>query len=112
MSKLLRYTREIIECRAVLPYNGDCRATGYDAKRWRGINVVDPGAVPGGSTIFHREMQDGGAETGSTRAVKVLSGVRHCIRRYRAKLTNANDNFAFVAANDNSVVEGEGRIAA
>jgi len=24
----------------------------YDAKRWHGINVVDPGAVPGGSTIL------------------------------------------------------------
>lgn len=33
-------------------------------------------------------------------------------RRYRAIIINANDNFAFVAANDNSVVEGEGRIAA
>jgi hypothetical protein len=53
-----------------------------------------------------------GADTGSTRAVKAFYGVRHSIRRYRANFINANDNFAFVAANDNSVVEGEGRIAA
>jgi len=57
-------------------------------------------------------ISDGGAETGSTRAIKVIFGIRHCIRRYRAKIINANDNFAFVAANDNSVVEGEGRVAA
>tara|TARA_X000001036_G_scaffold380072_1_gene371261 strand:- start:1884 stop:2057 length:174 start_codon:yes stop_codon:yes gene_type:complete len=57
-------------------------------------------------------MLNGGAEIGSTRAIKTLYGVRHCIRRYRAIITNANDNFVFVAANDNSVVEGEGRIAA
>jgi len=33
-------------------------------------------------------------------------------RRYRAIFINANDNFAFVASNDNSVVAGNGRIAA
>ena len=71
---------------------------------------------PGGGTrrLHHLtfQMLYGGAEIGSTRAIKTLSGVRHCIRRYRAIITNANDNFVFVAANDNSVVEGEGRIAA
>ncbi len=77
---------------------------------------------PGGSTrqLHHLRAFDylsgilsgGGAETGSTRAVKVFNGVRHCIRRYRAILIVANDNSQFVASNDNSVVEGEGRIAA
>ena len=44
--------------------------------------------------------KNGGAETGSTRAVKAKSGVRHGIRRYRARQSNANDNY--VVANDNS----------
>ena len=56
-------------------------------------------------------LSGGGADTGSTRVIKALDGVRYCIRRYRAKFINANDNFAFVAANDNTVA-GEGRIAA
>jgi len=37
---------------------------------------------------------------------------RSAFRRYRIFLIVANDNNQFVAANDNSVVEGEGKIAA
>ncbi len=37
---------------------------------------------------------------------------RSAFRRYRIFLIVANDNSQFVAANDNSVVAGEGRIAA
>lgn len=48
----------------------------------------------------------GGAETGSTRVVKA-SLRRSAFRRYRIIVINANDNHAFVAANDNSVVAGE-----
>jgi len=99
----------------------------YDVTRLYGINVRGPG----GSTrrlhhfdFKHQEAtsvarqkvgaldQDGGAETGSTRVVKVCGDVRHCIRRYRANIINANDNVAFVAANDNSVVAGDVRKAA
>ena len=92
---------------------------------------MDPGAVPGGSTIFCKDCaictksvrlraaanaaffaKESGAETGSTRVVKVCGDVRHCIRRYRANIINANDNVAFVAANDNVVVAGDVRKAA
>ncbi len=69
---------------------------------------MDPGAVPGGSTIFQNPfagaVQDGGAETGSTRVVKVTHGVRNdtagtLCPQGQANI-NANDNF--VVANDNS----------
>lgn len=44
------------------------------------------------------------------RSKGILNGVRHSIRRYRAKFVNANDNFAVVAANDN--VDGAVALAA
>jgi len=34
-----------------MPYNGATGIARYDAKRGCGISVVDPGAVPGSSTI-------------------------------------------------------------
>ena len=37
---------------ASLYYNAPCWFFGYDTKRLYGINVADPGAVPGGSTII------------------------------------------------------------
>ena len=62
--------------------------TRYDAKRGSGIGVLDPGAVPGGSTTFNlvKQVKGGGAETGSTDVVMASGGVRYCIRRYRAIL--------------------------
>ena len=53
----------------------------YDAKRGYVIDVMDPGAVPGGSTRVHRVedmsfVNSGGAETGSTCVLKVSGGVR------------------------------------
>ena len=72
---------------------------------------MDPGAVPGSSTIFAFTGECHGAETGSTRVVKAFCGVR-CFRRYRINLIVANDNSQFVAANDNFVVEGDTAIAA
>ncbi len=71
----------------------------YDAKRGCGIGVLDPGAVPGSSTILD-DVQKYGAETGSTSVIKAFWGVRNGIRRYRAITIVANDNF--VVANDNS----------
>jgi hypothetical protein len=68
---------------------------------------VDPGAVPGGSTQKHLGVFLGGAETGSTRAIKIKSASVARLFVIGAKLTNANDNFAFVAANDNSFVGAE-----
>ncbi len=89
----------------------------YDVTRLYGIDVRGPGGSTRrlhhfGSNHSKEQDQDGGAETGSTRVVKVCGDVRHCIRRYRAKFINANDNVAFVAANDNTVVEGDVRKAA
>ncbi len=52
----------------------------YDAKRCCEISGVDPGAVPGGSTIRRMAINEfsfcDGAETGSTHVVKTFSGVR------------------------------------
>lgn len=74
---------------------------------------MDPGAVPGGSTIcggrglsgnntFRKgeDAADGGAETGSTRAVKVKSA-SGMVPPLSGCIIVANDNFK-VAANDNS----------
>ena len=79
----------------------------YDAKLWLRIGVVDPGAVPGGSTrilpLLRTEILRevcGGAETGSTRAVKVFEGIRDGSGVTGPGITNANDNF--VVANDNN----------
>lgn len=73
---------------------------------------MDPGAVPGGSTINRSTVSFYvGAETGSTWVIKIWF-VSVVIRRYRMIITNANDNVAFVAANDNSVFVGEGKAAA
>jgi hypothetical protein len=56
----------------------------------RGIIVVDPGAVPGASTIY-------GGETGSTRVVKthLLPGM---IPPLSGQITSANDNEALAVA--------------
>ena len=84
----------------------------YDAKRCYGISVVDPGAVPGGSTNFAGKCglspptfgESGGAETGSTRVIKVINGVRNdtagTLCPQGQAIINANDNH--VVANDNS----------
>ena len=97
------FQRKISHIRYQIPYNGATGLARYDAKRGCGISVVDPGAVPGSSTILALLGQYCGAETGSTRVVKASFGVR-CFRRYRINLIVANDNSQFVAANDNSVV--------
>jgi hypothetical protein len=72
----------------------------YDAIRCRRIGTVDPGAVPGRSTRIRKKAHSGGPETGSTRAVKAVDGVRDGSGVTGPGITNANDNF--VVANDNS----------
>lgn len=70
---------------------------------------MDPGAVPGSSTKFALRGKCGGAETGSTRVVKVFCGVRNDtagVYPEGSSITNANDNFKVVAANDNSFDAG------
>ncbi len=76
----------------------------YDAKRGYGISVVDPGAVPGSSTNFRQTIgKDGGAETGSTRVIKVIFGVRYDTAGvYPEGSGNINANDNFVVANDNN----------
>jgi hypothetical protein len=49
----------------------------YDAKHYRKIDAVDPGAVPGGSTIKALRSLYDGAETGSTRVAKANNGFRY-----------------------------------
>ena len=58
-----------------------------------GIGVVDPGAEPGGSTTYGAELAF------DTRNKDVAFAGTY--RPYRVKHTNANDNVASVAANDN-----------
>jgi len=74
-------------------YTCNHQAIGYDAKRFYGISVVDPGAVPGDSTnlvdgyrssetvlgclvITDHQNHIGGVETGSTWHGKDIYGVR------------------------------------
>ena len=64
---------------------------------------MDPGAVPGGSTRIHNSANSGGAETGSTHVVKAES-VFGMVPPLSGYFIVANDNYAFVAANDNSFV--------
>ena len=78
----------------------------YDAKRSCGISGVDPGAVPGGSTISRMANNQfsfyDGAETGSTHVVKTFGGVRDSSFDTGLSIINANDNQ--VVANDNFAV--------
>ena len=68
---------------------------------------MDPGAVPGRSTKVLKLLiwleNFGGPETGSTRVVKMKS-VSGMVPPLSGYIIVANDNYAFVAANDNSAV--------
>ena len=90
-----------------LPYNNRYRAIGYDAKRGNGISVVDPGAVPGGSTtstnivfvfLWGRNRID-------TRNKGYLRRSGRYPRTQDHLNIDANDNFApMTAANDNGMI--------
>ena len=76
---------------------------------------MDPGAVPGGSTIWNlisTRVLCVGAETGSTCVIKIkFVSVRDTVV-IRSSIINANDNVQTVAANDNVYVAVGGKIAA
>jgi len=69
---------------------------------------VDPGAVPGGSTkilFLYNDENFRGAETGSTRVIKAICGVRGDLPHIGSIMIVANDNVApMTAANDNGTI--------
>lgn len=74
---------------------------------------MDPGAVPGDSTIIY---QNSGILSWGRNRIDMRNKDKVCIRlrhgRIRSSIINANDNVQTVAANDNVFVVAGDKIAA